>query len=162
MFLFFCVFVLGFFSPHSSAWIMHTNGGGGFYDGLTRRNGASSEDTSVVEIVSLSGDEESIQRASRFMVDSFWLGNKLVQQSSGSITGKDQRDLVQEQAFDFSSTYGEIMGRRKLEAGLAAAVEDGDIIGLVGTLSTPMTRLRQCASTFPVENLWKRRRKHLS
>ena len=96
------------------------------------RMGMSSADLSV-EIKGLTGDEESIQQASRFMVDSFWLGNERVHLSKGSTLSEQARGLlVQEQAIGLTATYGEIMGQRLLDAGLVAAVDGDEMLGLVG------------------------------
>ena len=97
-----------------------------------------------VQIKEIVGDEESIQKASRFMVDAFWLGNDLVQLSKGSALSDQAFGLlVQEQAIGFTATYGEIMGQRLLDAKLVAAVDGGEMLGLVGLEVCLLDRTKQ-------------------
>ncbi|KAL9185338.1 hypothetical protein ACHAXT_003115 [Thalassiosira profunda] len=91
---------------------------------------------SSISIAPLDGSEASIQQAAEFLVDSFWLGSpqQLVVSASSDVSEAARSSLVSTQAQDLNGKYGERMGKRKLDALILAATDeggDGAFAGLV-------------------------------
>mmetsp|Transcript_41955 Transcript_41955/g.89352 ORF Transcript_41955/g.89352 Transcript_41955/m.89352 type:complete len:312 (-) Transcript_41955:231-1166(-) len=90
------------------------------------------------QVTPLDGSETSIQNAAKFMVDAFWLQSpqQLVQGAgdSSEVSESQKASLINTQANDLMSKYGERLGKRKLDALILVAVEGGDASG--GALST--------------------------
>jgi ribosomal protein S18 acetylase RimI-like enzyme len=104
---------------------------------------AAENDSSVIRLRVLDGSERSMRDAAEFMVDAFWLrspqrltlggdggGGDGDPSSSGggaaSISDTVRSSLVGIQADDLGEKYGQRMGRRKLDALVIAAFEEGE------------------------------------
>ena len=75
----------------------------------------------------LSGNEQTIENAAKFMVDAFWLQSpqRLIQDDTGisELSDMAKSSLVKIQAEDLESKYGDRIGKRKLDALIIAALE---------------------------------------
>jgi len=80
------------------------------------------------QITPLDGSESSVANAAKFMVDAFWLQSpqQLVQDGSDDISDSAKSSLINTQADDLMSKYGERMGKRKLDALILGALESDD------------------------------------
>ena len=93
-------------------------------------------DSNSINIEPFTEDEASMTKASKFMLESFWIPlsqQEPEQQPSGNASTK----LTQSIREEFISRYGEIMGRRKLKSCLLSAYEiddDGaeELVGIIG------------------------------
>jgi GNAT superfamily N-acetyltransferase len=143
LFVYVCIHYLYITRNFCQAWI--TQNSNPSVMGRPTKAYMSQANEQAVEIYPLEGDDTSIQQAAGFMVKAFWLGNPLVQQSSGSLSESAQADLVTEQAFDFTKKYGERMGRRLLDAALLAAVDSQsrDMLGLVSLETCLLDRSKE-------------------
>lgn len=100
----------------------------------------SASNVPTIKIAPCLGDKGSIQVAAEFMVDVFWLQSpQHLIQSGGVATTTEVSDsthaaLLQEQYRDLMNTYGERMGKRRLNSCLLTALDDdsGDLLGVVG------------------------------
>lgn len=93
-----------------------------------------------VEIMQAGEDEESINEAAEFLIDSFWLDARhLVTQPAEretnalSVSEDARRSLYERQASDLFDNYGERMGKTILDSAVIKAVDTktGKIVGLV-------------------------------
>ncbi|KAL7446398.1 hypothetical protein ACHAXH_008101 [Discostella pseudostelligera] len=94
---------------------------------------------STVQI--LNGDEQSIANAAKFMVDAFWLQSpqQLIQQDGWDVSELSEMarsSLIQIQAEDLESKYGERMGKRKLDSLIIATLDSGNINNDQSSLSS--------------------------
>lgn len=90
-----------------------------------------------VTISPVEGDDASIDAATTFMVDSFWLNSpqQLIQSSDAeTLVGDAARNtLCAAQGEDLMEKYGERLGKRLMNACLLTAINsDQDIVGMVG------------------------------
>lgn len=110
-----------------------------FADAAVEKNDGPSPSNNNVQISPLDGSESSIENAAKFMVDAFWLQSpqQLVQDSSDSseISELAKSLLINTQADDLMGKYGERMGKRKLDALMLAAVEEGDEDNIQGMVT---------------------------
>lgn len=86
------------------------------------------------QVTPLDGNDESIQAAAVFMVDSFWLQSpQALSDGSVDISADAKSSLVNVQTKDLMNKYGERLGKRKLDAVMLAANDDTttEMIGMV-------------------------------
>ena len=92
---------------------------------------AAAECTTTTYFQVLDGSEQTIENAAKFMVDSFWLQSpqQLIQdgRDTSELLDMAKSSLIQIQAEDLESKYGERMGKRKLDALILAAMDNGNI-----------------------------------
>lgn len=126
-------------------------------------SGGVSSETSpavVVEINVIQGDELSIQQASDFMVNAFWLGDSRLllnhnnddddanddDELSSAVANINKDNLLADQHNEFVEKYGERMGKRLLPTCLLVARganEKEHILGLVGMEVSLMERRQE-------------------
>lgn len=86
----------------------------------------STSTTLDVKLTPLDGSEASIYNAAKFMVDAFWLQSAVDGSDDPSnISDAAKSSLLNIQADDLMSKYGERMGRRKLDALIVVASDGG-------------------------------------
>ena len=84
----------------------------------------------------LDGTDEAIERSAKFIVDNFWLSSPqqllLDDTSAADIPESSYLSLCNVQFADLQEKYGERLTRRKLDALMIAALDDGgDLAGIV-------------------------------
>lgn len=94
-----------------------------------------------LQITPLTGDDDSIYKAAEFMVDAFWLKSPQSLSENpniNSISDTTRSSLINIQTNDLVNKYGERLGRRKLDALMLVALDEGDsffqtedILGLI-------------------------------
>jgi len=98
----------------------------GFFPHLTTTRTTSRVVLTAVDIAEV----ESLEIASNFMVNAFWLNSP--QGLVTSFSPGDLQALVSEQLNDLQDKYGERMGRRSLDTRLLQATNDNKLVGIVG------------------------------
>ena len=80
-----------------------------------------------VRVSTLDGSETSIYNAAKILVDAFWLQSpqQLINTVS-DVSDSEKASLITIQADDLMGKYGERMGKRKLDALMLAAFDDGN------------------------------------
>lgn len=106
--------------------------------GSKKQNTASFSTSASVDydIEVLGSDESSIRRASKFMIDAFWLqpAQVLNGDNGDAVTVSDsvKADLEETQKVDMQEKHGERMGKRMLNSAILAATKsDGEMLGMV-------------------------------
>lgn len=103
---------------------------------------AAAECTTTTYFQVLDGSEQTIENAAKFMVDSFWLQSpqQLIQdgRDTSELSDMAKSSLIQIQAEDLESKYGERMGKRKLDALILAAMDNGNVNDSQSSSSLPL------------------------
>lgn len=90
--------------------------------------------SSTIQITPFAEDEASINKASEFMLNSFWIPLSSTDEtlSTPSSSDKAYSLLTKSVKEEFTARYGEIMGKRKLKSCLLSAVDSEALVGIVG------------------------------
>jgi ribosomal protein S18 acetylase RimI-like enzyme len=122
------LFILSLLVLQCQAFQMHPSR---ILSSLPSVSSSSALQANSIKIQPFAEDEASMAKASKFMLESFWIPlSEPTEQPSNNVCSKLTYSIQDE----FVSRYGEIMGRRKLESCLLKATnEDTDeLVGIVG------------------------------
>ena len=113
-----------------------------FADTPTTSEDEEIQSTSNLQVQIMSGSDESMIKAAKFMVESFWLGSpqQLLIDKNDAVSESSKASLISIQRDDLMEKYGDRMGSRKLDALVLAAVEGDDTNDIMG-LTTLEVRL---------------------
>lgn len=101
----------------------------------TKARALSTLRSNSIEITPFTEEESSIAKASEFMLNSFWIPLSSDEVSSSTSTSSSSSSqLLPSIKEEFTSRYGEIMGKRKLKSCLLSAQNNDDnlLVGIVG------------------------------
>lgn len=108
------------------------------------------QERTEVQVTPLDGSVKSIKKASEFMVDAFWLQSpqSLSEGSSSDALSADAKSsLINVQANDLFSKYGERLGKRKLDAIILSAADDATTDEFLGIVTIEVRLLDSISKT---------------